>query len=59
MDPNAFMILLALLRKMPDTAVSQSLENAARAEAAAELAQRHSIGFADGGTGLILEPLEV
>ena len=59
MDMNVFMLLLALIRKMPDTAVSQSLANAQRAEEAATLAQQHSIGFEDGGTGLILKPLEV
>ena len=59
MDMNVFMLLLALIRKMPDTAVSQSLANAQRAEDAAALAQQHSVGFEDGGTGLILKPLEV
>lgn len=59
MNMNVFMLLLALIRKMPDTAVSQSLANAQRAEEAAALAQQHSVGFEDGGTGLILKPLEV
>lgn len=58
MDMNVFILLLALIRKMPGTAVSQSLANAQRAEEAAALAQQHSVGFEDGGTGLILKPLE-
>lgn len=59
MDMNVFMLLLAIMRKLPGTSVSESLENAQRAEAAAALAQQHSVGFEDGGTGLILKPLEV
>lgn len=59
MDPNVFAVLLAILKKMPGTAVSESGANADRAEAAAALVQQHSVGFEDGGTGLILKPLEV
>lgn len=59
MDVNTFVFLLAIMRKLPGTAVSESLENAQRAEEAAALAQQHSVGFEDGGTGLILKPLEV
>ena len=58
MDGNMFVLLLTMLKKMPGTAVSESDANADRAEAAAALAQSHSIGFEDGGTGLILKPLE-
>lgn len=58
MDENLFVLLLAILKKMLGTAVSESDANADRAEAAAALAQSHSIGFEDGGTGLILKPLE-
>lgn len=58
MDGNMFVILLTMLKKMPGTAVSESDANADRAEAAAALAQQHSMGFEDGGTGLILKPLE-
>ena len=49
---------LAVLKRIPDTAVSLSMENAERAETAATLAQQHSIGFVDDGTGLILQPIE-
>ena len=58
MDGNMFILLLTMLKKMPGTAVSESDANADRAEAAAALAQQHSIGFEDGGTGLILKPIE-
>ena len=58
MDGTMFVLLLTMLKKMPGTAVSESDANADRAEAAAALAQQHSIGFEDGGTGLILKPLE-
>lgn len=59
MNMNVFILLLAIMRKIPETAVSESLANAQRAEDAAVLAQQHSVGFEDGGTGLILKPLEV
>ena len=58
MDGNMFVMLLTMLKKMPGTAVSESDANADRAEAAAALAQQHSMGFEDGGSGLILKPLE-
>ena len=58
MDGNMFVLLLTMLKKMPGTAVSESDANADRAEAAAALAQQHSIGFEDGETGLILKPIE-
>ena len=57
MDGNMFVMLLTMLKKMPGTAVSESDANADRAEAAAALAQQHSMGFEDGGSGLILKPL--
>lgn len=42
-----------------DAAASQSaaLSSAESAAASAQLAQQHSMGFEDGGTGLILRPL--
>lgn len=55
---TTFPVLLGVLAKLPGTAVSQSAANADRAAAAAALAQQHSIGFEDGGTGLILKPIE-
>ena len=55
---SIFPILLGVLAKLPGTAVSESAANADRAQAAAELAQQHSVGFEDGGTGLILKPIE-
>ena len=53
-----FALLLAVLSQMPGTAVSESETNADRADAAAALAQQHSMGFEDDGTGLILQPIE-
>ena len=58
MDANLFALLLGMVKRMPETAVTESGANADRAEAAAELAQQHSIGFEDGGTGLILKLIE-
>lgn len=58
MDMSSLVMTLAVLKKIPDTAVSLSMENAERAETAATLAQQHSIGFVDDGTGLILQPIE-
>ena len=37
---------------------SEAEASAASAAASARLAQQHSIGFEDGGTGLILKPIE-
>lgn len=54
---TTFAILLGVLAKLPGTAVTESAANADRAEAAAELAQQHSIGFEDSGTGLVLKPI--
>lgn len=50
-------IVLGILKNISGTAVSDSAANAERAEAAAELAQQHSIGFEDDGTGLVLKPI--
>ena len=44
MNETLFGALLALLKKIPDTAVSESSANADRAEAAAESAAEHAYG---------------
>lgn len=53
MDVTMLAMLVSILKNLPDTAVSESLENAERAEAAAENAIEHGYGLSVSGTKLV------
>ena len=53
MHETMFGALLALLKKMPGTAVSESSANADRAEAAADAAAEHAYGVSVSSNTLV------
>ena len=54
MNNDTFGVLLAILKSLPGTAVSQSAANAERAEAAAEIAVEHGFGLSISDTTLVI-----
>lgn len=53
MDGQTLGAALALVKKMPETAVARAEAAAEAAEASAELAQEHSYGVSVDGTKLV------
>ena len=53
MDTAVIGALYSLLKALPDTAVSDALAAAVRAEAAATAAETHNMGVAVVGKGLV------
>ena len=53
METVTYMMLLTQLLAVPGTAASQSLANAQRAEAAADLAEERAYGLTEDSTGLV------
>lgn len=56
MDPSAYVMMLAQLLAVPDTAAAQSLANAQRAETAADLAEARAYALTEDTTGLVFTP---
>lgn len=54
MDISTLGAAIALVKKMPDTAISRAEEAATAAEAAADRAEEHGYGISVSGTKLII-----
>lgn len=53
MDNGLLGAIIAIVKAIPDTAVSDSLAAAKRAEDAAALAEQHNMGVAVNGTTIV------
>ena len=56
MEVGTFLMLLAQVLAVPDTAASQSLANAQRAETAAEAAAERAYSLTEDTSGLVFTP---
>lgn len=57
MDATELGVAVSILKKIPDTAVSDAIAAADRAESAATAAEQHSMGVSVSGTGLVFTNL--